>query len=207
MFNWENILPSYLTENLKGRLRFSLEQFKERSGGKEIQYNDFYKSNVLPYFMQADLIVEIRYPYWDGKEYSKKYTDAIILSNSCDLSNENERTVNVKQCVLAPTLDLDKFVESLQETQSQNQIDNFIKAIRLQEITNIFYLPPDPKESKERIVLFDKVFWIDVKVLTALIPTITEERIATLNHFGLYLFIVKMTYHFCRFPEENDRPE
>jgi hypothetical protein len=60
-------------------------------------------------------------------------------------------------------------------------------------------------DAQEYFALLDNMFWIKTEEINALSPTISDDRLATLNHYGYYLFILKLSHHLCRFPEENDR--
>lgn len=104
--NFELILPSYLVDPDKSRLKDALKQFTLEV--KEIDYSDFFKSFQYSYFMQSDLVKEIRFAKWDNDSatFEKFYTDAIIISNTCDISFENKHDVNTKQCLFAPLLNL-----------------------------------------------------------------------------------------------------
>ena len=150
----EKILPSYLvkSENEKTRLKDALKQFTADNRGKEIDYNDFYKSYGHMYFMQSDLLKEIRMSHWDDDKaiFHKVYSDALILSNSCDISFENRHDLNTKQCLFAPLIDFAEYVNDLKEEgYSSEKLDQFIKAVKAQLVTNLFYLPFFFKESKE----------------------------------------------------------
>lgn len=206
---WEQILPAYLTSAEKSRLRNSLEKFKPEHRNKEFGYNDFYKLNHLDYLIQGDLIYDIRFPFWDSNNrvYLKGYTNAMILTNTCDISFENKRTLNPKECLFVPLIALDEHIVTLKESRfSQTQIDSFVKSLKAQELTNLFYLPKAQKTRKEYIAILDNVFWVATYELQELYDTLEEERFASLNLYGQYLFILKLSHHFCRFPEENDRP-
>ena len=159
--------------------------------------------------MQGDLIYDIRCPFWDNQSecYSKGYTNAIILTNTCDISADNSRSVNPKECILAPLIDLQDQIEILQERNiNKSQIQTFVTSIRSQEITNIFYLPHTPGNGREYIAILDKIFWVNTSEINALLKTLKEDRIGTLNLYGFYLFLLKLSHHICRFPEDNDRP-
>ena len=205
--NWNRLLPSYLTEANKGRLKLALDQFKPRNRN-EISYDQFYKQFDHNYFLQGDLVIEVRTSDWDSKEhvYNKVYTNAIILSNTCDLSFENKRELNPKQCLFAPLIDLDDFIQDLVEAGfTQEQAQEFKKTVKAQVHSNIFYLPALTGKAREQIALLDHIFWYPIEELKLLIETISEDRLASLDHFGYYLFILKLSYHLCRLPEQCDR--
>ena len=105
----------------------------------------------------------------------------------------------IKQVVLAPLLELEHF------TENQIGLDDIIKGMKSQATSNIFYLPPNPNNGKEYICHLDKAFWFPIEELNSYLPDLDQTRIASLDYFGYYLFLVKLSYHFCRLPEEKQR--
>ena len=77
--HFEKILPSYLVQSDKTRLKEALRQFTTEEKGNEINYSNFYRSYDHAYFMQSDLIKEIRIAQWDEEAtvFQKGYTDSI----------------------------------------------------------------------------------------------------------------------------------
>lgn len=205
---FELILPNYLVDPDKSRLRDALKQFIPSERGNEINYTNFYKNYQHAYFMQSDLVKEIRISQWDDEStsYKKGYTDAIIISNTCDISFENKQELNLKECLFAPLIDFSVYLEDLKNAgYTQEKIDIFSKTVKAQLRTNIFYLPLHSKEDKEYIVLLDNVFWFPSSELNSYITDIENNRITSLSYFGFYLFILKLSYHLCRLPEQCDR--
>jgi hypothetical protein len=201
------LLPSYLTEPNKYRLRDALKQFLPEYRENQIDYTDFYKKYENKYFMQSDLMAEIRLRVWDinTQSYNKNYIDAIIVSNTCDVSFENKRDVNPKQCLLAPIINLHEYVDDLGKCgYGAEKIKAFEENVKSQLLANIFYLPPH-LDMPASIALLDRIFWFPAKELNAYIDTIDQDRMLSLSQFGFYLFILKLSYHLCRLPEQCDR--
>ncbi len=210
--DWNTLFPGYLTSGQKDRLKAALEQFRPAYRGNRISYSDFYKPSHAEFrnFMQGDLVRDMRLPIWDDVNavYGKGYSNALILTNTCDISKDNARPTNSKECLLAPLANLSDYVAALKGKHlPQAQIDSFVTALKNQEITNLFFLPPCPSSHHESIAVLDKVFWINTGELNELVPTIEEDRIASLNHYGYYLFLLKLSHNLCRFPETDDRCE
>jgi hypothetical protein len=202
----EHLFPDYLTATEKGRLLQALEQFKDaHTKGKwnSKNYSHFYTSSADNYFLQGDLIREIRYPDWnrEGKVFERTYTDALILSNTCDLDLNNARKEH-KQVILAPIIEMDQYIEEIADEQ---ELERMKKSVKSQTISNILYLPPNLVGGKDYICHLDKAFWFPTEELNSYLPEIAQNRIASLDYFGYYLFLVKLSYHFCRLPEEKQR--
>lgn len=229
--SFENILSPNLNIGGKGRLVSSLEQFKidlkrfEQLNPENIipekykrwnpqYYNEFYLNNPEPFFYQGDLLREIRNVKWKLKntssgmsmECEKVYETALLLSNSCDISSDNNRSLNQKQALFAPVVELDKFESFLLEREVvKEKINSYILRIKNQFYSNILYLPTNPSTNKDYIAYLDKIFWFPTEELNSYLPDIKDTRIGTLDIFGHYLFIIKLSYHLNRLPEEPDR--
>jgi hypothetical protein len=205
---FEKVLPNYLVEPNKSRLKRALQQFipDERNG--EIDYSDFYKTHQIDYFLQSDLVKEIRIAHWneDVTNFDKKYTDAVIISNTCDISLENKHDLNQKQCLFAPLINFNSFLTDLRDGgYSEEKIVSFSNNVKSQLISNLFYFPLHNKEKKEYLIFLDKIFWFPTSELNSYTENIEDNRISSLTHFGFYLFILKLSYHLCRLPEQCDR--
>lgn len=205
--HWDVLLPSYLTNETKGRLQEALEQFRP-TNRDEISYDNFYKDYRYEYFMQGDIVLEIRSAFWDKgvASYEKNYSDGLILTNTCDISFDNQRNINPKQCLFAPLLDLEDYsADLLANGYNEQKVNAFKRNIRAQLYSNLFYLPKVNHDGTDRIALLDRIFWYPIEELEPLIPTINDERVASLNQYGFYLLVLKLSYHFCRLPEQCDR--
>lgn len=216
MFNnvadYNTFLPPYLKRPEKNRLTSALEQFKSRENKKEFDsklYTDFFlPGNRIDHFIQGDLIKEIRNSDWDPKArvFSKIYLTSVLLSNSCDISPDNPRDIP-KQAIFAPVMDLPGLLATLKEDDhSDEKISQIERRIKDQNYSNLVYLPPNPGDNTEYVVWLDKVFSFPSEELMTYIPTINAERISSLDKFGLYILLTKLSYHFCRLPESDDRP-
>jgi hypothetical protein len=202
-----SLLPYYLVEPQKSRLKEALVQFYNRAS-ESIKYQDFYKDFGHTFFLQSDLLKEIRFAEWDEVtlSFSKAYTDAIVISNTCDIASENTRTLNKKECLLAPLIDFQEYLNELEkEGYTRDRIKEFSRIIRDQLCTNIFYLPLNTKDNREYIAFFDNLFWFPSQELNSYVGEIEQTRITSLSQFGHYLFCLKLSYHLCRLPEQCDR--
>lgn len=208
--DFESMLPEYLTSDQKQRLKDGLLQFSvERSSdinSAVIDYTNFTSTIHSDNFKQSDIIREIRFPFLESDySYSKKYTTAIILSNTCDISNGNNHSINIKQTVLAPILKLEDFIKKITAGSSYDlkKLENFINELKLQRISNLFYISDNGGE--EYIALLDRIFWFPTDELNEYLDQIEDTKILSLSMFGYYLFLLKVSFHFCRFPEALER--
>jgi hypothetical protein len=122
----------------------------------------------------------------------------IVLSNSCDVAAENERAMPSK-ITFAPLIKLSKLEERFnQRIANKQQISDRLTAIRKQSVTNVFYLPPDGVLEEEYVALLDDVHSMPLHALQ-------PDKVFTLSMAGFYLFIFKLSVHFCRLHEQVDR--
>jgi|688.fasta_scaffold370527_2 hypothetical protein len=209
-FDWTKLFPSYLTDDNKERLKNALKQFRDGKASQELDFQNFYLLEPRDFFMQTDVVIEIRHPFWNNNEevlcFEKKYCTSMIVTNTCDISDQNSRELNKKECLFAPIMDLEIYIQELRSiSYNEEKLNQLIENIKKQLISNIFYLPPNHKDGREYIVILDKMFWYPTTDLNELLPTIHDDKLFSLNHFGYYLFMLKLSYHLCRLPEACDR--
>jgi hypothetical protein len=203
----ERLLPDYLSKAEKGRLLKALEQFQEQGSWNNASYAHFYLNKKTDYFLQGDLLRGIRQAIWNPitDEFQKIYANSLILSNTCDLDSTNERVIP-KDVVLAPLTPFGDFVEELSLlVTNKTKLATIIQGVKSQTYSNVFYLPSHPQSNQDFVCFFDNAFWFPTEELTAYLPNIEQIRVQSLDYFGYYLFLVKLSYHFCRLPEEKQR--
>lgn len=204
--NFSDFLPAHLKGESKEQLKNSLKQFHVSETVEKINYSNFYTESFFEFFFQGDLIPEVRFPHFNPQNFSfeKAYTNAVIISNTCDISSENNRTLNNKECLLAPIIELDGYTEQLKQLgRTPEQIQSHKQEIYMQKISNLFFFPQKNNWEKGYIAYLDKMFWFPTNELNSF--NIKEDRISCLNQFGFYLFVLKISYHLCRLPEQNER--
>jgi hypothetical protein len=198
------ILPIELTDQKKGRLKDGLKQFMEENRLKDKFYTEFYLTTNNSFFLQGDLIKELRFPVFnvESKSYEKLYYDALLISNTCDIDNANKRNIP-KKAILAKLIPFNIFIESLHELEVENA-STILTQVKNQQYSNLFYLPEN-KNQEDYIAYFDDLSIIDVEELSILKEDLKLNRIESLDYFGYYLLVFKLSFHFCRLPEETQR--
>jgi hypothetical protein len=205
---FEELLPSYLHNVEKGRIYDSLAQF--HSGNNVINYDRFYSLTKEPYLMQADVLNSVKGILWNehSQAFDNGFMPAMILSNSCDMNLDNIRNMNEKNVLFAPLFTLSAYINDRRTRGgSEDVIRNFESILRRQEYTNLFYLPPNPVNKDEYIVQFDQISWLPISEIREIIEHVDEARFISLSNWGFYLFLVKLSLHMCRTPEEIERHE
>lgn len=188
----ETHIPYYLTKPQKEGLVRALSDF----GTRDV---NFYIDKYPDKTFQGDGWAGLEVISFENGE--RKRIKGIILSNTCDISQDNKRVMPLK-VVFAPVVSISKYAACLRKSiSSEEQITNKIQAIRDQKVTSMFYLPKSKTEDSEYVALLDDLHSIPIQELEK-----TEcKKIFTLSMFGFYLFLFKISVHFCRFHEEVAR--
>lgn len=140
------------------------------------------------------------FQFFSFSEGNKKNTQGIVLSNSCDISLENERALPSK-VTFAILIKLSKLQERFENKGiSADQITSKISAIRAQTVSNLFYIPADGHLDEEYVALLDDLHSMPLNLIKE-----PSEKLFTLTMAGFYLFIFKLSVHFCRMHENINR--
>lgn len=186
-------IPYYLTQEAKENLVKALETFPNVN-----YYTRLYNDDIL----QGD--------GWNSLEVinfydsSRKQIKGIILSNSCDISVDNKRSTPVN-LVFAPLIKLSNFSALLTAKGiSEEQVQNKLLSIRNQLVSSIFYLPKGGCLDEEYLALLDDVH---TKPFEFFQSNHQKSKLFTLSQVGFYMFLLKLSVHFCRFHENVFRDE
>lgn len=186
-------LPYYLSvERKKGLLR-ELEAFQNHGAV------NYYTSYCSGDWLQGDCWSG--FPVIDLETAEKKNIKGVIFSNSCDISLENARDFP-PNVVFSPLIPLRMIADQLAATGAhESAVSSKIEAIKKQMVTNIFYLPAWCDSAEDQVILLDNLHSVDVDTVTPALG----GKIFTLSMIGFYLFVFKLSVHFCRFHEGVDR--
>ena len=123
----------------------------------------------------------------------------ILLSNSCDIAPQNRRDFPPR-IVLAPLIPLQAFTDLLKSSPSlrREQIDNKVASIRKQLVSSLFYLPQGGGLDADYIAVLDDLHNIP---LQRFMQESEKVKLFTLGQMGFYLFLFKLSIHFCPFQE------
>ncbi|CAN2041872.1 conserved hypothetical protein [Candidatus Magnetomoraceae bacterium gMMP-15] len=187
----ENIkehIPYYLTQPAKDGLIKSLKDFPEKMN----YYTCIHKDDIL----QGDGWNCLDILNFETAE--RKSIKGIILSNSCDISPENSRDLPIR-IVFAPIISLDLYKDLLiKRGVEHDKVSSKINSIKEQKITSLFYLPKGGNLESEHIAVLD-----DLHTLPAnhFYKQSEKKKQFTLSQAEFYLFLLKLSIHFCRFHE------
>lgn len=204
----ENLFPGQLSVPGKERLGAALTPFRPSPPPPSAEY---YLEEPSEIFLQGDLISGLRIPLWNEHSgtYDKKYTTAMVLSNTCDIeTDDNERKIP-KQVMLAPATNAAVYFEGLRRyfPDAAQSLESGIKG---HTMTTLLYTPTPPghegKYPNGLIIELDRVFWFPISELSQNKETYLQFRIASLSSWAHYLLLTKLALHICRTPEAPDRP-
>ena len=185
-------IPYYLTQQAAEGLIRELENYSEKT--------DFYTSRFPDDFLQGD--------GWKGFQVfdfhlnQGRLVRGIVISNSCDIDPANPRDIPSKVSFV-PIFKLKNLQAIFEKSGMDAQtLDSKIRSIREQRNTSFFFLPC------QGVVEDDYVAWlsdIHSMPMQAFLEGATRSKLFSLNLTGFYLFLLKLSIHFCRFHENLDR--
>lgn len=191
-------LPYYLTAEDRAVLIKELESISVGGSGNYFLSN--YDSQFANDVLQGD--------GWQGFDIYLFESDArrtvrgIVLSNSCDIDPSNQRD-QMPRVVFAPIVKLSNFESVLKKSGvQQEKIDSQFSAIRAQKNTSCFYLPKSEVLEDEYLVRFDDVHSIPINIH---LKNKERKKLFTLSNTGFYMFVLKLSVHFCRLQENIQR--
>ena len=134
------------------------------------------------------------------KSRSVNAVRGIVLSNSCDVSRENVRVLP-PNVIFAPIVRLSKIIERFEAHGLDGEkVTSRLADIKAQRVTNMFYLPADGLLDEDHVALLDDLHSMPVEAHRQ-----AAEKLFTLSMAGFYLFVFKLSVHFCRLHENVDR--
>lgn len=189
--NLEKVFPYYLTEERKKGILQELQDISI------CRYYSVLRDKAMHQGDGWRGIPILRFD--DGK---REYVQALVISNSCDISPHNPRLRPIS-VNFAPLIVLSKYLEALRRSAiSEERIRQHAQDIRDQSITDIFYLPSEDPKGLERIALLSSLHTVP---MSALDQVDGVSRLFSLSNAGFFLFIFKLSIHLCRLHENVDR--
>jgi hypothetical protein len=161
----------------------------------------FYSSRKFEQRMQGDALNGA--PYIVAKNPpALRTTQVMVLSNSCDISPENQREER-PMVTIAPLIRVSKWRDRfIAAGMKVARIDTKLKSLRAQEVTNKLFLPKGQGLDEDSIVPLDHMQSIPTSMLDASNPT----TLAVLSQAAHWLLCVKLSIHFSRLQEGVRRP-
>ena len=192
--NLKDMIPYYLTKVQAEGLMVELEKYSDKT--------NFYTHDHLTEHLQGD--GWRGFQLFDFATGNKITTRGILLSNSCDIDPNNPRPMSAK-VIFAPLVKLSRIKELyLKNGQDEKAVENIIHAIKQQHNTQFFFLPAQTTLEEDYAVWLSDIHSMPMQ---SFIDNASHSKLFTLNLTGFYLFLLKLSIHFCRFHENVDRTD
>jgi hypothetical protein len=183
-------IPHYLPEADQAALLEQLRDFENRN-----YYTRLFPDELL----QGDGWFGFEVVnFFDGR---KDLVRGILFSNSCDIDAANVRDFP-SRAVFAPLIRVSSYIEFLERSVEPSKIIHKLEAIRRQRVTSLFYLPKGGALEEDHIAVLDDLHSVP---LSAFRSNTNRAKLFTLSQMGAYLFLLKISIHFCRFSENLAR--
>jgi len=187
-----SILPPYLKEERKEGFLKALKDFPDAK--------PLYASQADPEPLQGD--GWSKFPVINFATGAIDYVKGMIMSNSCDMSAENKR-VAPAWVSYAPIISAQAYYQMLlREGYSTESADSHLKDVKAQRVSSLFFLPRTGGLSGDAIAVLEQVQSVPLDVYLHMEG---RGRDFSLSDVGFWLFLFKISYHFCRFHENIDR--
>ncbi|RIJ23334.1 hypothetical protein D1224_03390 [Henriciella barbarensis] len=188
--NLERQLPYYLTQGRDALLKELKAFFTSQQG-------HYYYEGPNDEIYQGDAWRGLEFYHFDtGKKITAR---AIVLSNTCDVAPENRR-VFPRRITFAPLTPFSQYRSALVNFGwSDSQIEPHLEDIKKQRITSVFHLPSGGGLEEDHLARLDDIHSVPA---AAHEKNAEREKLFTLSQFGHYVFLFKLSIHFCRFQEE-----
>jgi hypothetical protein len=127
---------------------------------------------------------------------------SIVISNTCDISSENDRVLEPK-ILYCPIIRISRFLEKLEDGGlDSDKIQNFLVDLKRQRISSLFFLPRGGELPEDCVALLDSI----CNARSSVLPVEPmSTRIFSLSNYGFYLLLFKLSIHFTRIREAVDR--
>jgi hypothetical protein len=142
--------------------------------------------------LQGDLFQDFPTVFLDADGLPRCRNFAVmVLNNTCDLPDDRLDAVTV-----VPVLDFGEFLESQQQQRSEVSMQGYAEALRRNDITELFYLPPFAGFANGGLALLHFACSVSHALYGAALRQ--GRRIASFSQIGFYFFLIKLTTHVAR---------
>lgn len=182
-------IQPYLSQKDKDTLVNALASFP--------RHIEYYIEKYRTELLQGDGWNSVEVLNFDSGE--RKLIKALLLSNSCDVDPENKRSLPMK-LTFASMIKLANYKKILIAAGlDQKVIDSKLQSIREQRLTSLVYFPKGGELEDEYVALLDDIHTVPY---ASFVKKEQKQKLFTLSNVGFYLFVFKLSVHFCRLHEE-----
>lgn len=161
----------------------------------------YYTGKEFPHKLQGDAFTSSPYVSFDDGHLSHNNTTVLLLSNTCDISEENNRHLPIMVTV-APIIRIERLRSMLVGNGvASNNVSAKLEAAKRQEISSLFFLPSGSGLGEDSIVLFAYAQSMPLSHFDQAEP----QRVAILSQAGHWLLLMKISMHFSRLQDGDVR--
>jgi hypothetical protein len=199
-------LPKYLTPEQQDDLFKKVQENFPFSIDPNIIYTEIEDKN---FYYQGDALKEIPFSHFNKGKFKTVFNDGVIISNTCDISPENQR-LDFPFIQFAYIYSLNEYIVLLKQNGIKDErIRTFISDLKSNRISNLFFFPEKKINNsiiiEESFVRFDLNTSLPVNSINSSNYNIeyapNGDRLFSLSNYGFYLFLIKLSVHYCRFRE------
>jgi len=199
-------LPPYLTAGLQENLFKDISENFPLSTDAKVVYS---RLEDLNYYYQGDCLIDIPFTKFGKGKFGVAYISGVVVSNTCDIAPENERIVT-PNIQFSAIFSVSEYLEVLKgDDISDQRVETFLADLKGNRISNLFYLPE--KSNGENIIMEESFVQFDLSVALPIDIFDAEaynrdyapagDRLVSFSNYGFYLFLIKLSVHYCRFRE------
>lgn len=204
---FKTFLPKYLSPELQADLsKFIAEDFPLSSDPEKV-YAELINE---PVFLQGDCIEEIPFSNFITNPigFVTDFATGILISNTCDVAEENER-IFTAFASFSMVHSLDEYLQQLRKDGiSGERIQGFVSNLKKNRLSGFMYLPQKLRDNvevlPESFIRFDRIANVSTSIFNRSYSTKyfpAGNRLFSFSSYGFFLFITKLSVHFCRFRE------
>ena len=182
----ERHLPRFLSAEDKAELLAQVRQFET---AQLFAHPEISQEPVLQGDGWRGLTV-IQFETGDRKQVS-----GVVVSNACDISSANTRHLPPR-LVFAPIVRLSRIEGQLRSKGfSEQVVQNITHDMRRQRTTATFFLPKQQYgPDEDSLLLLDDLHSIPTNAF----DSDAQAHMFRLSQMGFWLFLIKLSIHFCR---------
>lgn len=162
---------------------------------------NYYWTPDSEHMFQGDAFEGAPFPIFNAEGVSLKTGRVLLLSNTCDVSEENKRDQPIRVTV-APVVSLDRLAAILNRGGASNdRVESRIRAVRQHSVNSMFLMERGAGIKEDSVVLFDQIQSLPLSLFAHYSP----RRVATLSQAAHWILLVKISIHFSRLQEKVRR--
>lgn len=172
----QSLFPS-ISPYVKEQTKSAIKQFN--SSGKR---TNFFNKNPYEFLAQGDILSNVPFVRINSDgQIGIKRSYGMVISNTCSADHDND-------ILMAPMLDINLL--NLKKTEIVNNLNY-----------RLMYFPDE--KYQDLVVDFSLINTINKDILNKMIEEKSVKKESSLNQFGFYLFLTKLTICFMR-PEDEE---